>query len=413
MLSPPDAAPPYRLMATLPQPGPYRSRDGDPRARPATSTIPSRRPISRRRASASATTAGRRRSASTASSDDEWIRHFGRFEPLPDNLAEPLALRYHGHQFRVYNPDIGDGRGFLFAQLRDARRPPARSRHQGLGPDPLQPLRRRPADAEGRGARAARHRDARGARRRDLEDLLADRDRRGAGAQRRALADPLRGAGPAPAQPYPHRHLPAPRDARRDGQSRASSTDYCLRHYYADDSGDPARLLDHVAGATARLAASYIAAGFVHGVLNSDNIAITARELRLRPLALHAFLGRPFHRRLFRPCRPLCVRPPARGDPLGPGPARPLAHRDRRGRGADRRRSKPSPAASRARCATRCSPGSASVPRDLAEDMKLVAAIEEALAEADGDDRPLLLRLARRPARSRTAMTGLRRGRAR
>src|SRR5687767_1565821 len=54
-------------------------------------------------------------------SDEEWIRHFGRFEPLPDNLKQPLALRYHGHQFRVYNPDIGDGRGFLFAQLRDDR----------------------------------------------------------------------------------------------------------------------------------------------------------------------------------------------------------------------------------------------------------------------------------------------------
>src|SRR5215208_7573118 len=48
-----------------------------------------------------------------------WARHFCRFEPLPDNLERPLALRYHGHQFRVYNPDIGDGRGFTFAQLRD------------------------------------------------------------------------------------------------------------------------------------------------------------------------------------------------------------------------------------------------------------------------------------------------------
>jgi len=52
--------------------------------------------------------------------DEAWIRHFARFAPLPDNLPRPLALRYHGHQFRVYNPDIGDGRGFLFAQLRDA-----------------------------------------------------------------------------------------------------------------------------------------------------------------------------------------------------------------------------------------------------------------------------------------------------
>lgn len=48
-----------------------------------------------------------------------WRAHFGQFAPLAGNLEQPLALRYHGHQFRAYNPDLGDGRGFLFAQLRD------------------------------------------------------------------------------------------------------------------------------------------------------------------------------------------------------------------------------------------------------------------------------------------------------
>ncbi|MEZ6024442.1 MAG: protein adenylyltransferase SelO family protein, partial [Hyphomonadaceae bacterium] len=52
-------------------------------------------------------------------SDAEWEAHFAAFTPLPDNMPAPLAMRYHGHQFRVYNPDLGDGRGFLFAQLRD------------------------------------------------------------------------------------------------------------------------------------------------------------------------------------------------------------------------------------------------------------------------------------------------------
>src|SRR4051812_13704700 len=42
--------------------------------------------------------------------DAEWLSHFGRFVPLEGSLPQPLALRYHGHQFRVYNPDIGDGR---------------------------------------------------------------------------------------------------------------------------------------------------------------------------------------------------------------------------------------------------------------------------------------------------------------
>ncbi|OYW29132.1 MAG: selenoprotein O [Caulobacter sp. 12-67-6] len=52
-------------------------------------------------------------------SDAAWIAAFGRFEPLPGNQPQPLAMRYHGHQFRSYNPDLGDGRGFLFAQLRE------------------------------------------------------------------------------------------------------------------------------------------------------------------------------------------------------------------------------------------------------------------------------------------------------
>ncbi|HEY7852165.1 MAG TPA: protein adenylyltransferase SelO family protein, partial [Caulobacteraceae bacterium] len=51
--------------------------------------------------------------------DAEWLAHFARFEPLPDNQGRPLAMRYHGHQFGVYNSDLGDGRGFLFAQLRE------------------------------------------------------------------------------------------------------------------------------------------------------------------------------------------------------------------------------------------------------------------------------------------------------
>src|SRR3954463_10865552 len=51
--------------------------------------------------------------------DDEWIAHFGRFQPLPGNIDPPLAQRYHGHQFRGYNPQLGDGRGFTFAQLRE------------------------------------------------------------------------------------------------------------------------------------------------------------------------------------------------------------------------------------------------------------------------------------------------------
>jgi len=53
-----------------------------------------------------------------ALTEPEWLAHFARFEPLPGQPG-PVAMRYHGHQFRSYNPDLGDGRGFLAAQLRD------------------------------------------------------------------------------------------------------------------------------------------------------------------------------------------------------------------------------------------------------------------------------------------------------
>lgn len=43
--------------------------------------------------------------------------HFWKFKTFKSNVRQPLALRYHGHQFRHCNPDLGDGRGFLFAQF--------------------------------------------------------------------------------------------------------------------------------------------------------------------------------------------------------------------------------------------------------------------------------------------------------
>lgn len=32
--------------------------------------------------------------------DAEWAAHLGWFQPLPDTLPGPFAMRYHGHQFR-------------------------------------------------------------------------------------------------------------------------------------------------------------------------------------------------------------------------------------------------------------------------------------------------------------------------
>ncbi len=69
-------------------------------------------------------------------SEADWIGHFGRFEPLPGSLETPLALRYHGHQFRSYNPELGDGRGFLFAQVHDLKDGGCSISAQGSGTTP-------------------------------------------------------------------------------------------------------------------------------------------------------------------------------------------------------------------------------------------------------------------------------------
>jgi uncharacterized protein YdiU (UPF0061 family) len=70
-------------------------------------------------------------------------------------------------------------------------------------------------------------------------------------------------------------------------ESIATLTGYCLNHLLdeplGDDAENAARLFDRVCSATAALAASYIAAGFVHGVLNSDNINITGESFDYGP----------------------------------------------------------------------------------------------------------------------------------
>ena len=46
--------------------------------------------------------------------DSHFIEAFGKFK----SIRPFLALRYHGYQFGYYNPSLGDGRGFLYGQVR-------------------------------------------------------------------------------------------------------------------------------------------------------------------------------------------------------------------------------------------------------------------------------------------------------
>ena len=219
--------------------------------------------------------------------DEDWPRHFCSFEPLPDNLTEPLALRYHGHQFRVYNPEIGDGRGFTFAQLRDDHDRLLDLGTKGSGQTPY-----------------SRHADGRLTLKGGVREVLATEMLEALGVNTSksfALFETgeelERGDEPSPTRSsvltrLSHGHIRIGTFQRLayfgDVENISKLTRYCLANLYSeqprDDASDNAlRLFDLVSDATATLAASYLAAGFVHGVLNSDNINITGESFDYGP----------------------------------------------------------------------------------------------------------------------------------
>jgi serine/tyrosine/threonine adenylyltransferase len=218
---------------------------------------------------------------------DGWARHFCRFEPLTDNLPEPLALRYHGHQFRAYNPEIGDGRGFLFAQLRDDRDRLLDLGTKGSGQTPY-----------------SRHADGRLTLKGGVREVLASEMLEALGVNTSksfALFETgealERGDEPSPTRSavltrLSHGHIRIGTFQRLAFFGQAENISrlvrYCLENLYSeppgkDDAENALRLFDLVSSATATLAASYMAAGFVHGVLNSDNISITGESFDYGP----------------------------------------------------------------------------------------------------------------------------------
>lgn len=223
-------------------------------------------------------------------SDEEWIAHFGRFTPLADNLPRPLAMRYHGHQFRVYNPDIGDGRGFLFAQLRDGDDRILDLGTKGSGQTPY-----------------SRRGDGRLTLKGAVREILATEmlEAQGVVTSRTfsviETGEPLqRGDEPSPTRSavmvrLQHSHIRIGSFQRlavlEEHEHLAALVDYCLQHYpgppppqeASDQQSSAARLLHQVVERLADLAAGYMVAGFVHGVLNTDNMNISGESFDYGP----------------------------------------------------------------------------------------------------------------------------------
>lgn len=219
--------------------------------------------------------------------DANWQAHFGRFDPLPNNLQTPLALRYHGHQFHVYNPDLGDGRGFLFAQLS--------------GPDG----RLYDLGTKGSGqTRWSRQGDGRLTLKGGVREILAANYLEALGVR---TSKPLslietgeelhRGDEPSPTRSsvmvrIVHSALRFGTFQRAayhdDVASMTALVRHVIAHYYPDCADEdlavavPA-LFQKMAEATAKMVGQWMAAGFVHGVMNTDNFNITGETFDFGP----------------------------------------------------------------------------------------------------------------------------------
>ena len=220
--------------------------------------------------------------------DAGWAAHFGRFEPLTGSFAEPLALRYHGHQFGTYNPDLGDGRGFLFAQVHD----PVSGRLLDLG-------------TKGSGRTPwSRDADGRLTLNGGIREVLATSMLEAIGVETSKSfslietgEDLERGDEPSPARSsvlvrLSHSHLRVGSFQRLlyldETDNLARLLDYAIETYWPAArrvtlAGRAAAFLDSVGTAVARLGAQWMAAGFVHGVLNTDNINITGESFDYGP----------------------------------------------------------------------------------------------------------------------------------
>ncbi len=230
--------------------------------------------------------------------DAEWIAHFARFEPLPGQPG-PVAMRYHGHQFRTYNPDLGDGRGFLAAQVREIAGAQAGS--DSVTSDGARPERLLDLGTKGSGTTPwSRTADGRLTLKGGVREVLAAEMLEAQGVPTsRAFSlietgeELERGDEPSPTRSavlvrLSHSHIRFGTFQRAAYLGRTDMIESLVEHarslYHPQVAqGDVPGFLGAVVEASARLTARWVAAGFVHGVLNTDNLNVTGESFDYGP----------------------------------------------------------------------------------------------------------------------------------
>lgn len=221
--------------------------------------------------------------------DHAWISHFGRFSPLPENIEAPLALCYHGHQFGHYNPELGDGRGFLFAQMiaDDGRILDLGTKGSGTTPFSRTADGRLTLKGAVREILATEMLEALGVNTSKTFSVIET----GEALQRHDEPSPTRSAVLVRLS---HGHIRIGSFQRLRYMDDAEGVEllmrHATRHHFADrlDAEAPVaelapQFLGEVARRVAATAGAWMAAGFIHGVLNTDNFNITGESFDYGP----------------------------------------------------------------------------------------------------------------------------------
>lgn len=215
--------------------------------------------------------------------DEHFVDAFGRFQ----GRGPFLAMRYHGYQFGTYNPELGDGRGFLYGQLRDRRGEWRDFGTKGSGQTPW-----------------SRSGDGRLTLKGGVREVLASETLQRLGVTTcRILSlvetgEPLwRGDEPSPTRSsvmvrYNRTHVRFGSFERLHYFGRkdliARLLDHVIDCYYPHLQGDAdagARFYAELVERTADLAAQWMAAGFCHAVLNTDNMSVCGESFDYGPWA--------------------------------------------------------------------------------------------------------------------------------
>jgi uncharacterized protein YdiU (UPF0061 family) len=202
---------------------------------------------------------------------------------LPED-ARPIAQAYAGHQFAHFVPALGDGRALLLGELRD--------RHGALRDVQLKGSGRTPWSRGGDGLAAVGPM---------LREYLVSEAMHALGIPTtRSLAVVATGAQVRRETLLPGAILTRVAAshvrvgtfeyfaARGDAPSTQTLLDYCIARHYPELRGaaeTPLEFLRAVAVRQAQLVALWCGVGFIHGVMNTDNMAISGETIDYGPCA--------------------------------------------------------------------------------------------------------------------------------